>query len=496
MPLVPLKVPPGVYRNGTQYQVGGRWYDANLVRWNDGLMLPVGGWQRLNSAAPFTGVCRGLYAWRKNTVGRYLAIGTNSNLYAWDESGNLIDITPTSFPAGRVSAIYGLGYGISTYGTTAYGVARSGGGNVSEAATWSFDNWGDHLVACAPHEGHLLEWDLNAANKAAVITNAPASCRGVIVTPERYLVALGAGDNPRKVQWSNQEDNTVWTPSATNTAGDQELQTNGSIYTAKRVRGQTLILTSTDAHTMTYLGPPFVYGFERVGSFCGVAGPNAAAAVDSFCVWMSDSNFHIFDGALNILPCDVRDYVFGDFNRPQASKVYAGVNAQHKEIWWFYPSADSDECNRYVTWNYAEKHWSIGQLARTAWTSTGVFPYPMAAGTDGYVYEHEHGWTANGASLASSRYVESGAVEIGNGDNVSVVRQMLPDERSQGQTQVKFKTRFTPEGAQSTYGPYSLTNYTDLRFTGRQVALRVEGVADDAWRVGVPRLDIVAGGRR
>lgn len=496
MALLPLKVPSGVVRNGTQYQVGGRWYDANLVRWNNGVMLPVGGWQKLNSTNAFSGVCRGLFTWKDNSVNRYLAVGTNSKLYVWNETGNLVNITPTSFLAGRVDSIYGQGFGSGDFGTQVYGVARTGGGNVADAATWSFDSWGQNLIACAPHDGKLYEWSLNPANKAVAITNAPTDNLGVIVTPERYLVALGAGGTPRKVQWSDQEDNTTWTATATNTAGDFELQTSGVIQTAKRVRGQILILTDTDAHTMNYLGPPFVYGFEKVGSFCGAAGPNAAVAIDTFAVWMGNDNFHIFDGIVQTLPSDVRDYVFGDFNRVQSAKVYAGVNAKFSEVWWFYPSANSTENDRYVVWNYMEKHWAIGTLPRTAYMSGDLFKFPFAAAPDGYVYEHENGWTAAGASLVEQRYAESGSVEIGNGDNIVVARQLIPDERTQGQTRVKFKTRYTPNGTEATLGPYSLTNYTDVRFTGRQVAMRIEGAADADWRVGTLRLDAVPGGKR
>lgn len=505
MPLTPLNIPPGVFRNGTQYQTAGRWYDANLVRWIDGLLLPVGGWSKMNSSA-FAGVCRGLFAWRDNLFARYLALGTNTKLYAWNDSGTLFDITPAGFNPGRVDAIYGGGYGYGVYGgngTTVlaggtYGTPRTVGVTVKllEAATWMFDNWGEYLVGCAPHDGKIYEWALNTASVATAVTNAPASNRGVFVTPERHLVALGAGGDPRKVQWSSQEDRNNWSPSATSTAGDFELQTNGVIQSARRLRGQNLIFTTLDVHTMTYVGMPYVYGFERAGSFCGAAGPNAIAAAESFCVWMGNESFYMFDGALRTLPCDVRDYVFGDINSAQLSKVYAGINSKFSEVWWFYPSANSTENDRYVLWNWRENHWSIGALSRTAWTSGGIFSNPIAANASGYIYSHENGWTNDGAALTSTRYAESGAIEIGNGDQVSIVRQMLPDERTQGQTRAKFKTRFTPEGPETTHGPYSMSNYTDVRFTGRQVAVRVEGNSDADWRVGTPRIEVVPGGRR
>lgn len=494
MALYPIKLPPGVYRNGTEYQAAGRWYDANLVRWFEGTMRPVGGWAKDNTT-PFTGVCRGLFAWKDNSYTRWAALGTNSKLYAF-QSGTLTDITPAGFPTGRVDSVYQLGYGIASFGSGDYGVQRPGFGLVLEAATWSMDNFGQLPVFCAPHDGRLLTWDLNAANDATVVTNAPTQNRGVVVTPERFLVALGAGGNPRRVQWADQETTTTWTPAATNQAGDFDLQTAGTIMGARRIRGATLIWTDSDLHTMTYIGTPYVYSFDRVGSFCGVAGPNAMAALDSFAIWMGTNGFFMYDGVVKPIPCEVQDYVFGDMNKIQAAKIYAGANTTFGEIWWFYPSASSTENDRYVVYNYRENHWSIGQLSRTAWTGSGVFEYPLATSADGYLYDHERGWTADGTPIVASRYALAGPTEIGNGDNVIVARQLLPDEKTQGQTKITFKSRFTPEGTEQTFGPYTLAPYTDVRFTGRQVSMQVVGNSDADWRVGVVRVDGVAGGRR
>jgi len=495
MSLVKLEIPPGVYRNGTEYQVSGRWYDANLIRWVDGVMKPVGGWRKLTTSA-LTGKCRALFPWKSNDFKRYLAAGTSSKLYVWNDSGTMYDITPTGFVAGRDSAIYGLGYGALDYGDETYGTARSGGSSVLDAATWTLDTWGQNLIGCAAQDGKIYEWTLNTASAAAAVTNAPTSNRGAFVTAERHLVALGAGGYPRKVQWSDAEDNTVWTPTATNAAGSIELETSGSIMNAAKLRGTNLIFTDVDVHTMTHIGQPFVYSFAQAGSNCGLAAVNAFAAVTSFCVWMTKNEFQIYDGAVRQLPCDVQDYVFSDLNRTQISKVVAGVNSANDEIWWFYPSADSDENDRYVVWNHREKHWSIGTLARTAWCDSTIRSTPTAAGTDNHLFDHELGWTNDGAALTTTRFAESGAVEIGNGDQTVVARQLIPDEGTQGQTKLKFKTRMTPNGAESEHGPFSMTDYTDVRFTGRQFALRVEGNADADWRFGTPRLDAVPGSRR
>lgn len=496
MSLYPIKLPPGVYRNGTQYQSAGRWYDANLVRWYEGTMRPVGGWLKENRNTPFSGVCRGLYAWKSNDYQRWAFIGTNSNLYAFN-GGVQTNITPVGFPVGRVDSVYQLGYGVGPYGTANYGVERPGYGLVLEAATWSTDNFGQYPVMCAPHDGRILTWDLDLSHKAAVVhASAPVDCRGVFVTPERFLVALGAGGNPRLVQWPDQESTSDWSPAATNQAGSFELPTSGSIMTGRRMRGNSLIWTDTDLHTMSYIGTPYVYSFDRVGSFCGVAGPNAVAATDSIALWMGTNGFFMYDGVVKPLPCDVQDYVFSDLNKVQAAKIYAGINSAFGEVWWFYPSASSTENNRYVIYNYREGHWSIGTLSRTAWTGSGVFNWPLATTPDGYLYSHENGWTNDQSPILSQRYALSGPTEIGNGDNVVVARQLLPDEKTQGQTQISFTTQFTPEGTSQTFGPYTMAPYTDVRFTGRQVSMDVIGAADADWRVGTIRIDGVPGGRR
>ena len=495
MALYPVKLPPGVYRNGTEYQSQGRWYDANLVRWYEGTMRPVGGWQKDNTSS-FSGVCRGLYAWKDNSYQRYALIGTNSTLYV-STGGSFTDITPTSFATGRVDSVYGLGYGVYSYGSSTYGTARPFSTLILEAATWSMDNFGEYPVMCAPHDGRLLYWDLNGAHQATVVdASAPINNRGVLVTPERFLVALGAGGNPRAVAWADQESFTVWTPSATNQAGDFNLQTAGVIVAGRRVRGTSLIWTDSDLHSMTYIGTPYVYSFDRIGSFCGAAGPNAIAAMDSTAYWMGTNGFFQYDGLVKPLPCDVQDYVFSDLNKFQGAKIYAGVNTTFGEVWWFYPSADSTENNRYVIYNYREGHWNIGTLARTAWTGSGVFANPLATSPDGYLYDHEFGWTADGTAITSGRYARSGPVEVGNGDNIVQAQMLIPDEKTQGQAKVTFKTRFTPNNTQSSFGPYDLVPYTSVRFTGRQVEMEIDGNVDADWRVGIMRFEGAAGGRR
>ena len=489
--LVKLAIPPGVYRNGTDYQNAGRWRDASLVRWTDGTMQPIGGW--LSRVTLTDQPIRGAVAWRDLSGDRRIAAGTFEGLFVSNESGTVTDITPAGFTAGTKDAGANLGYGGGFYGTGAYGIARPDIGTTGEAAVWSLDTWGEYLVACCAADGDLLEWQLNVGLDAAAISGAPTGNLGLVVTEERFLFALGAGGNPRKVQWSDREDNTVWTPAATNEAGDIELQTSGQIMLGIRTRGQTLILTDNDAHTATYQGPPFVYGFERVGSSCGAISRLCAVSIDAGVFWMGSRGFFQYaGGAVREIPCDVADYVFSDINRTQRSKIAAVANAQFSEIWWFYPGGDSLENDSYVAFNYREGHWSIGTIARTSGVDQGVFSTPIWFGADGKAYNHEIGYAYDGADP----YAESGPFEIGEGDRVLAAVSLVPDEKTQGQVTATFKSRFHPNDTERSYGPYSLANPTDVRFSARQAVIRVTGAANEAWRWGVPRLDVVAGGRR
>lgn len=453
----------------------------------------MGGWRK-RASGQMSGLCRGFITWRDNSANRWIAAGTHTKLYAMNEAGTLKEITPTSFTAGIADSLSKTGYGYSTYGTLAYGTARPDTGLITPATTWSMDTWGEYLIACSNADGKLYEWQLGFTTPtlAAVITNAPTSNKAVLVTAERIMFALGAGGNPRKVQWCDQENNTVWTPATDNQAGDYELATPGTLLAGKRVKGVNLLFTDVDVHTAQYVGAPFVYGFEKAGSGCGLISAQSVAAIDTAAIWMSKAGFWIYDGYVKPLPSDVSDYVFGNINFNQASKVYAVHNSKYGEIWWYYPSSGSNENDSYVTFNYRENHWNIGSLARTAGTDAGVFTNPMAVSTDGYVYEHEVGFSYDSASV----YAESGPVQLGNGDNIMSVRQVVPDEQTLGEAVVSFKTRNYPTATQSTFGPYTAANPTDVRFAARQVNVKVTGAVLADWRIGIMRLDAIPSGKR
>ena len=493
MALIPLKIPPGVYRNGTEYQSAGRWFNANLVRWFENTLRPIGGWRK-RSESQLTGKCRGLLTWRDNSGDRWIAAGTHSKLFIMNAAGTLKDVTPTGFTVGVADAVVNTGYGSNLYGNYAYGIARPDTGTITAATTWSLDNWGAYLIGCSSSDGKLYQWQLGFSTPtlAAVITNAPTGCAAVMSTAERFIFALGASSNPRLVKWCDQENDTNWTASATSQAGDFELQSVGSLKAGKKVRGINLLFTDVDVHTATYVGLPYVYSFEKAASGCGLISAQAVAAIDTSALWMSTSGFFVFDGYVKPLSCDVSDYVFQNMNYNQASKVYAVHNSKYGEVWWFYPSSASNEVDSYVSFNYREMHWNIGSMSRTAGVDRGVYLQPLMVSSDGYIYEHEVGYAYDSGVL----FAESGPLEIGNGDNIMSVRQVIPDEQTLGEVVVSFKTRNYPTSTESTYGPYSAAQPTDVRFSGRLVKVRYTGNVLDDWRVGVSKLDAVAMGKR
>ena len=496
MALIPLDIPAGFYRNGTDYEQSNRWRDGSLVRWRDNSLRPIGGWQE-RKASFSTNPLRGMHTWETNNGNAWMAGGSHSELKVMTGAGIVTDITPSDLATGREDAAINTGFGGGFYGVGYFGqpIQSNSTSVPQEATTWSLDNWGEYLLAIHYDDGRLLEWQLNTASNASVVSNAPTSNLGMVVTEERFVFCLGAGGNPRKVQWCDREDNTTWTPAATNEAGDILLQTSGQIMQGVRAKGQTLILTDQDAHTARYLGPPYVYGFERVGTSCGAIARKAACDTDAGVFWMGQRGFFRFDGnSVQEVPCDVHDYVFDDFNVAQQSKCWAIANGQYGEVWWFYCSSGSLEIDRYVVFDYKENHWLIGDLARTSGVPRGVFRYPWMAGhnADTDIYDHEVGVNYDSATV----FAETGPISIGAGDQISKVNKLIPDEKTQGDVDVTFKTRFHPNDTERTYGPFNPANPTSVRFSGRQFRMRVEGDQPTRWRVGTMRVDVVAGGRR
>lgn len=566
---IPLTLPPGVFRNGTKYQAKNRWYDANGVRWYEGIMGPIGGWRNVAAqvdggialgaqtsttlkdttkvwtvnqwagrtvtivgglgagqtrtiasntvdtltvsvawgttpdgtstyqinglSLQVTGKPRAAHGWRDNAAVSHMAVGTHSKLMLYTD-GALTDITPAGFPGSPlpdgkfVAGNFGSGaFGVGPYGT------GSGALTLNAPSTWTLDNFGELLVGCHTTDGRLLQASPNGGI-ATVLTNAPVANTGIVVTPEHFVVALGAGGIARRVQWPDQESLTLWTPATTNQAGAFDLPTKGRLVTGRRTRRQTILWTDVDVYAMTYVGGIGIYNFEQLGDNCGIIGPQASVVLGDRMFWMSYGKFFEYDGALKPLDCDVLDLVFGQLDQSQRAKVQALPMTLFNEVWWTYPSKGRStyENDKFVGYNFEEQHWIIGDLPRACGIDRGVFEYPVLLDPDGFIYEHEYGSNRTGMTV----FAESGPLELGEGDQLLRVQQVIPDEKTLGDVRMTLFGAFYPTAVEKVVGPFTASNPTPTRLTARQVRLRVDEVTATDWRVGVPRLGVLPAGNR
>lgn len=493
--LLPIDLPPGLVGDGTTYQAKGRWRDGTLIRWFDNTLAPIGGWTTRDGTVE--GAPRCIISWQDNSASeiRWLAIGTHTKLYSQPvASSSVYDITPVGFTTGEEDSTIGGGYGAGLYGVGTYGTPGADETNIIDATVWSLDTYGESLVGVSSSDQTIYEWvpDPTSPPPAAAITNAP-SARALVVTAERSIMALGADGDLRRVAWCDLEDNTDWTPTALNQAGDFTLQTTGALLCGRRVSSGTLLLTTTDAWLATYQNATFVYGFESVGQNCGAISQGALVSLGPTAVWLSKSGFWLFDGAsAQHLPSERDDYVFSDINLNQAAKVTAFHNSQFGEVWWFYPSGSATENDRYVVWQYRDGHWNGGELSRTCAVNRGTYARPVMVDADGAIYDHEIGYSYGGLTP----WARSGPIELGNGDQVMMARCIIPDEKTLGDVTASFHTRFYPTDSATEHGPYAPARKTDIRLTGRTVELEVSGATASDWRFGTPRLDVIPVGQR
>ena len=425
----------------------------------------------------------------------------------------------------------------------AWGEAASGD-FVVDPGLWSIDNFGDNVIALI-HNSSCFEWNSNALNevqqRATVIAGAPTASREMLVsTPDRHLVFFGTettiGDTTTQddmfIRFSNQEDINTYAPTSVNTAGTQRLSDGSRIVGAVRGRNAIYVWTDTALFTMRFVGAPFTFAFEQVGTNCGLIGESAAIEVDGAAYWMSDNGFFRYAGNLESMVCLVEDYVFDDLNTTANQLITAGLNNLFGEITWFYCTSGSTVVNRCVTYNYSESSpqrpvWTTGSLARTTWVDSAVFgkphgtaydttgtSYDVVGNTDGSTtyYQHETGTdqVRAGATTAVASNIQSGDFDIsaqeglaGSGEYMMKIRRFIPDFLSQtGNTQITLNLRDYPNQAQasSALGPFDISSSTtkvDTRARARLVALKVANTSTSQdWKLGGFRLDIQPDGRR
>jgi hypothetical protein len=426
--------------------------------------------------------------------------------------------------------------GITTgYTSTGWGSpAPAGVGLGTQLRLWSQSNFGEDLIF-NPRGGGLYLWETNVNpnifDRGVLLTagDTPDICNFVMVSDaSRFVICFGVNDygsavqNPMLVRWSDQEDYTQWTPAVTNQAGSYTLSHGSQIISGLQARQEILVWTDSAIYSMQYLGPPYVWGFQLLADNLSIVGPNATATASNVVYWMGVDKFYMYSGRVETLYCPLRQYIYGNINLSQAFQFFAGTNEGYNEIWWYYCSAGSTTVDRYVVYNYLEKIWSYGTLARSAWLDSPLRVQPMATTYGAQLVYHESGvddGTTNPPSAISS-YIQSADFNIGDGHNYGFVWRMVPDITFDGSYVNNPSVTFTMRPRQNPGSNYSTAatpavtstqnyqgqrNYAVQQFTeiiytrvrGRQMAFKVssDGLGVQ-WQLGVPSIDVRPDGRR
>ena len=397
-----------------------------------------------------------------------------------------------------------------------YGVPASvGTGFAVLPRSWSFSNWGEDLIAC-PRNNSIYIWkeDDGTSKRAEIITSCPTKNILAKVSPlDRHLVAFGTNTltsvfDPMLVRWSSQEDYNDWITSVGNTAGEQRLGDGSKIITAINSRNQILIWTDNALHSMTFVGVPFVFSFQQLGTNCGAIGLHSAVEADGRAFWMSQKDFYMYDGALRILPCSVNQYIFDDMNTSYFDKVFAAFNKEFTEVTWLYPSSDSTECDRYVTYNPAENWWAYGEALWTSWEDKKLYDTILTTGNDSYLYDNEPDNIYTGDGSAIESFIESGSFDLDKqtfGNNMVFVDRIIPDFNffdTDGDTNLTIKFKKYPQSSnETTKGPFNISGDTEkvrMRGRGRDAIIKIERgtKANTGWRYGSISMDMVQDGER
>ena len=367
----------------------------------------------------------------------------------------------------------------------------------------------------------------------SLIVDVPVKQNNIVVSDtSRFILTMGCNDygsvvmDPMLIRWSSQDDPYNWTPTAANQAGSVRLSHGSEIITSVQTRQEIVVFTDSSVYSLQYLGPPYVWGTQLLGDNVSIVGPNAAVIASGIIYWMGVDKFYAYDGRVQTLNCDLRRFIFQDFNPLQSLQVTCGTNEGFNEVWWFYPSANSTKNDRYVIYNYLEKIWYYGTMERSAWLDSGLRDYPIAAIYDdvtktGNLVNHEQGLNNNetATTVAIDAYISSSEFDIGDGHNFGFVWRMLPDLTFQNS--VNSPTGVVPTLAMTLYGlsnsgsgstssasapvasssTYVITEeftgqiYTRLR--GRQMIFKISSnQINTAWQIGAPRIDIRQDGRR
>jgi len=468
-------------------------------------------------------------------------------------TGGSIDVKPYE-QVGPAAQSYGYGWGTDTWGTGGWGDASSANDVSLEPGLWSLSNFGQVLIATIAN-GKTFTWNSGDASRLTTrastttagfeTTNNPTASRVTLVSPTtRHLIHLGTettiGDTSTQddmfIRFSDQENINLYAPTAINTAGTQRLQDGTKIIGSLKAKEVILIWTDNALYTMKFVGSPFTFGFEQVGTNCGLIGKNAAVEIDGVAFWMSNNGFFMYDGTVKSMSCSVEDYVYDQADTTKGQQIYAGLNNQFTEVTWYYPSTNSEYNDQYVIYNYGEGSgkqipegvWYIGTEARTTWIDASVYPkpfatkfnssdtgtFPVIVGESGLgqtvLFEHEVGTdqvNPDGSTTTVTSFVKSYDFDLQAegtaGEVFLAVRRFVPDFKDlQGSAKVTLAVKRYPQQSDTvtSLSPFTITTSTnkkDTRARGRFVNIKIENdSSSESWRFGTMRLDIQPDGRR
>jgi len=423
--------------------------------------------------------------------------------------------------------VAGTGWSVDAWGDSTWGSTSSLGAN-NQLRLWSMDNFGEDLIA-NPRAGSIYYWDNSDGLSARAVPLSSLS--GANLTPtkglqvivsdvDRHVLVLGADPisnttglrtgsiDPLLIAFSDQENAAEWEPKSTNTAGSLRCSAGSEIVGGLRARQETLIWTDVALYSLQFIGTPLTFGLNLINEGVTLIGPNCAVNTPAGIFWMDRKGFYGYTGTVKNIKCTVKSYVYDDFNQSQAYQFFGFLNKEFDEVGWFYCSSSSTVIDRYVTYNYVENSWAIGQMSRTAWLDEGISVSPIAAGKDSstaYLYSHEVGNDDDGSPMESV-YIQSGDFDIGNGEDFQFVRRMIPDidfNGTGGSSQAidaVLKVRNYPGDSLATEQTTSFTGSTtkiDMRARGRQAALRYQSSgAGVGFKLGITRLDVQPNGKR
>jgi hypothetical protein len=434
--------------------------------------------------------------------------------------------------AASVTPLTGWGAGPWSAGAWGVGVPSD-----VQIRLWSQANFGEDLIF-APRGGDIYFWDATAgltsrgvtlASIAPVGANVPSVQDLILVSDiSRFVFCFGCNDlasatkNPMLIRWSDQENATQWTPAATNQAGSLQLSRGAEIIAAKQARQEVLVWSDSALYALQYVGAPVVWGAQLVGENISIASQNAVAYANGVAFWMGIDKFYMYDGRAQPLPCNLRKFIFNDFNTAQYRQVFAGTVESYHEVWWFYCSAESDTADRYVVYNYLDNIWYYGTMDRTAWLDSGLRDYPLAATYSNNLVNQEEGVDDNelGASTPIHAYASTAEFDLDDGHQFNFIWRVLPDITFDGSTIESPSAVMTLLPMQNSGSGYNspasvggsnngtitrsavlpiekFTEQLNTRVRGRQMTMKIESTeAGVTWQLGSPRLDMRPDGRR